>query len=191
MMIASLEGIVTEILDDSLVINVGGLGFKVFVPASIVIKSELHKRIALFTHLVVREDSLTLFGFESIEDRDLYHLVLSVSGVGPKTALAVISNVSTDKLKKAVINNSPDLLGGITGVGKKTAQSIVLNLQGKIKGERTFVGSGNVTLDSDVIGALTSLGYSIVEAQAALQMIPKETPEDLETRVKLALKYFS
>lgn len=190
-MIASLEGIVTEILDDSLVINVGGLGFKIFVPAPVVMKSELHKRIAVFTHLVVREDSLTLFGFESIEDRDLFNLVLSVTGVGPKTALAVISNVPADTLKKAVINNSPDLLGGIPGVGKKTAQSIVLYLQGKIKGERTFVGSGNVALDSDVIGALTSLGYSIVEAQTALQMIPKDSPEDLETRVKIALKYFS
>jgi len=190
-MIASLEGIVTEILDDSLVINIGGLGFRVYVPSDIISNCELHKRIVLFTHLVVREESLTLFGFETIEDRDLFSLVLSVSGVGPKTALAVISNVSSDILKKAVINNSPDLLGGIPGVGKKTAQSIVLHLHGKIKGERTFVGSGNVILDSDVIGALTSLGYSIVEAQAALQMIPKDAPEDLETRVKIALKYFS
>lgn len=191
MMIASLEGIVTEILEDSLVINIGGLGFRVFVPTQIVRNTELHKRIALFTHLIVREDSLTLYGFETIEDRDLFNLVLSVNGVGPRTALAVISHVPVETLKKAVVNNSPELLAGIPGVGKKTAQNIVLNLQGKIKGERTFIGSGNVALDSDVISALTSLGYSIVEAQTALQLIPKDTPEDLETRVKIALKYFS
>lgn len=190
-MIASLEGIVTEILEDSLVINIGGLGFRVFVPTQIVRNTELHKRIALFTHLIVREDSLTLYGFETIEDRDLFNLVLSVNGVGPRTALAVISHVPVETLKKAVVNNSPELLAGIPGVGKKTAQNIVLNLQGKIKGERTFIGSGNVALDSDVISALTSLGYSIVEAQTALQLIPKDTPEDLETRVKIALKYFS
>jgi len=99
--------------------------------------------------------------------------------------------VPVETLKKAVVNNSPELLAGIPGVGKKTAQNIVLNLQGKIKGERTFIGSSNVALDSDVISALTSLGYSIVEAQTALQLIPKDTPEDLETRVKIALKYFS
>ncbi len=191
MMIASLEGIVTEILEDSLVINIGGLGFRVFVPTQIVRNTELHKRIALFTHLIVREDSLTLYGFETIEDRDLFNLVLSVNGVGPRTALAVISHVPVETLKKAVVNNSPELLAGIPGVGKKTAQNIVLNLQGKIKGERTFIGSSNVALDSDVISALTSLGYSIVEAQTALQLIPKDTPEDLETRVKIALKYFS
>jgi len=90
-MIASLEGIVTEILEDSLVINIGGLGFRVFVPTQIVRNTELHNRIALFTHLIVREDSLTLYGFETIEDRDLFNLVLSVNGVGPRTALAVIS----------------------------------------------------------------------------------------------------
>ncbi len=191
MMIASVEGIITEILDDSLVINVGGLGFRVFVPTQIIMSAELHKRIAVFTHLVVREESLTLYGFESIEDRDLFNLVLTVRGVGPKTALSIISHVSTDTFKKAVVNNSPDLLSVIPGVGKKTAQSIVLNLQGKIRGERTFIGTGNVALDNDVISALTSLGYSIVEAQTAIQMIPKDTPEDLETRVKIALKYFS
>ncbi len=190
-MIASIEGVITEMLDDFMVINVGGLGFKVFVSPAVIMKSEIHRRIGLYTHLIVREDALTLYGFETIEDRDLFNLILSVNGVGPKTAMAVVSNVSMDVIKKAVINSQPELLGRIPGVGKKTAQNIVLQLQGKIKGEVSPSISGNWALDNDVISALTSLGYSIVEAQAAMQMIPKDTPEDLETRVRIALKYFS
>ncbi len=190
-MIASIEGIVTEILDDSIVINIGGLGFKVYVSPAILVKIEIHRRIALFTNLIVREESLTLFGFETIEDRDLFNMILSVSGVGPKTAMAVVSHASIDTIKKAVINGQPELLGRIPGVGKKTAQNIVIQLQGKIKGEISQIATGNVALDNDVIGALTSLGYSIIEAQAAVQMIPKDTPEDLETRLRIALKYFS
>lgn len=190
-MIASIEGIVTELLEDSLVINVGGLGFKVFVSPAVLAKNEIHRRIALFTNLIVREDSMTLFGFETIEDRDLFTMILSVSGVGPKTAMAVVSHSSIDTIKKAVINGQPELLGRIPGVGKKTAQNIVLHLQGKIKGDISQVISANAALDNDLISALTSLGYSIVEAQAALQMIPKDTPEDLETRIRIALRYFS
>lgn len=190
-MIASIEGIITELLDDSLVINVGGLGFKVYVSPTIIKKSELHKRIGLFTNLIVREDYLTLFGFETIEDRDIFNLILSVNGVGPKTAMSVVSAVTVDTIKKAVLNETPELLGKIPGVGKKTAQNIVLQLQGKIKGERGVTSIENLVLDNDLISALTSLGYSIVEAQAAIQMIPKDTPEDLETRLRIALKYFS
>lgn len=190
-MLSSIEGVITEVLNDSFVINVGGLGFKVIVSPLLTGRSELHKRIGLFTYLVVREESLTLYGFETIEERDLFGLLLSVSGVGPRTAMALISGVSLSTIKKAVISEQPELLGGITGVGKKTAQSIVLHLHGKLSGEPSFAAGIITETDRDVIAALTSLGYSIVEAQAALQMMPKDTPEDLETRVKTALKYFS
>lgn len=191
MMIASIEGIVTENLKDSLVINIGGLGFRVLVSASLLNSVEMNQRIGLFTHLVVREDALTLYGFETIDDRDMFNMLLSVSGVGPRTALSIVSGISLENIKKAVLNEQPDLLAGIPGVGKKTAQGIVLHLQGKIKGDISASAKRVSDIDSDVIAALTNLGYSIVEAQTALQMIPKDTPEDLETRVRTALKYFS
>lgn len=191
MMIASIEGIVTENLKDSLVINIGGLGFRVLVSASLLNSVEMNQRIGLFTHLVVREDALTLYGFETIDDRDMFNMLLSVSGVGPRTALAIVSGISLENIKKAVLNEQPDLLAGIPGVGKKTAQGIVLHLQGKIKGDISASAKRVSDIDGDVIAALTNLGYSIVEAQTALQMIPKDTPEDLETRVRTALKYFS
>lgn len=190
-MIATIEGIITERLKDSLVVNIGGVGLLVHVPTSTVQDVESNQRIGLFTHLVVREDALTLFGFRTLEERDMFGLLLTVGGVGPRTALAIIGTIPLEKLKSAVINEMPELLDGITGVGKKTAQAIVLHLHGKIRGEIDAGAIRVSDLDTDVIAALTGLGYSIVEAQTALQMIPKDTPEELETRVRIALKYFS
>lgn len=190
-MIASLEGTVTQILDDSLVIDVGGVGFRVLVPKIVSQSSELYKSKALFTHLVVREDALTLFGFETLEERDLFNMLLGASGVGPRTALAIISTMSPGLIRKAVLSGEADLFGRVPGVGKKTAQALVLHLTGKIKGEYAESGGGERELDGDVIAALTGLGYSVVEAQSALQTLPKDAPKDLETRIRLALQYFS
>jgi Holliday junction DNA helicase RuvA len=190
-MIASIEGNITQIADDSVVINVSGIGFKVFVPANVSKSAEPHKVLALFTYLVVREDALILFGFESIEERDMFVLLLSASGVGPRTALAIISTLSLDIIVNAVIQEKPDIFSRVSGVGKKTAQSIILQLQGKIQKGPVSLTTSIKDIDGDVISALTSLGYSVVEAQSALQMIPKDTPEDLETRIRLALQYFT
>ena len=190
-MIASLEGIVTEKLVDSIVLSVGGVGFQVYVSPAVINQVELHKMAALFTYLVVREDALTLFGFETLEEKEMFLTLLAVSGVGPRTAMAAVSNTSIDMIKNAVLNEQPELLAQVPGIGKKTAQAIVLHLQGKIKGEISAGRGMESTMDGDVIAALTSLGYSLIEAQSALQMIPKNTPEDLETRVRTALRYFS
>ena len=108
-MIASLEGNVTQILEDSIVINVSGIGFKVNVPANVCRNAEPHKVIALYTYLVVREDALTLFGFESIEEREMFILLLGTSGVGPRTALAIISTLSLDIISNAVIQEHADI----------------------------------------------------------------------------------
>lgn len=190
-MISSIEGIVTEKHADYIVVSINGLGIKVNVSTALAQKIELHKTVGIYTNLVVREDSLTLYGFESKEEREMFSLLLSVSGVGPRTAMAALSSGSTDLIKRAVINEQPELLGHLPGVGKKTAQGIVLHLQGKIEGEKMVGRSVQNEVDNDVIAALTGLGYSVVEAQAALQMLPEDTPNDLETRIRTALKYFS
>ena len=190
-MIASLEGIVSQILDDSLVINVGGVGFRVFVPKNVCKEAELYKSRSFYTYLVVREDALTLFGFETMEERDLYVLLLGANGVGPRTALAILSTMSVGLIRKAILAEEADLFTRVPGVGKKTAQSIVLQLQGKIKGELPEMDHATRDVDTEVMDALTGLGYSVIEAQAAIQMIQKEAPKDLETRLRLALQYFS
>jgi len=190
-MIAALEGIITEKHNDSVVLSVGGVGFQVYVSPMLISQIELHKLTAFYTHLVVREDSLTLFGFKTLEEKEMFLMLLGVSGVGPKTAMMAISNTSIELIKKAVLNEQPDLLAQVPGIGKKTAQSIVYHLQGKIKGEIEQGKGIESDIDADVIDALTSLGYSLIEAQSALQMIPKDIPEDLESRIRAALKYFS
>jgi Holliday junction DNA helicase RuvA len=190
-MIASLEGTISQILDDSLVINVSGVGFRVYVPRLVCQQAEPFQSKMLFTYLVVREDALTLFGFDTIEERDLYILLLGANGVGPRTALAIISTMSPGLIRKAVLSNESDLFTRVPGIGKKTAQSLVLHLSGKIKGEFGEAMSVDRELDADVIAALTGLGYSVVEAQTAVQNLTKDAPRNLEDRIRLALQYFS
>ncbi|MCX6054547.1 MAG: Holliday junction branch migration protein RuvA [Chloroflexi bacterium] len=190
-MIASIEGNVSQILDDSVIITTSGIGFRVFVSPEICHKIEPHKALALHTYLVVREEALILYGFETIEERDMFILLISVSGVGPRTALSILSTLSLEIISNAVMKEQPDIFNRVTGVGKKTAQGIILHLQGKVNKNYLNTSIPLKDIDADVMAALTSLGYSIVEAQSAIQMIPNKTPEDLETRIRIALQYFS
>ena len=149
------------------------------------------KLIFLHTHLIVREDALTLYGFATEEQRALFETLLGVQGVGPKLALAVLSYVSPDNLRRAVGQEQPEVLDRVPGVGKKTAEKIVFHLKDKFgPGLGLGVAAPISDTDTEILAALTALGYSVVEAQAALQSIPKDAPKDLEERVTLALRYF-
>jgi holliday junction DNA helicase RuvA len=191
-MIAAIRGDVIGRGEDHLVVETGGIGFKVFTPVEIALRIVVGDPIFLFTHLVVREDALTLFGFDTEEQRDLFGLLLGVSGVGPRTGLAILSSMSPDAIRRSVLSEKPDLFTRVSGVGKKTAQQIILHLQGKITGELAVSSEpGTIEIDAQVLDALTGLGYSIVEAQAAIQSIPRGSASDVETRLRLALNYFS
>lgn len=190
-MIATLRGEITQIEDNALILEVGGVGLRVFVPAPLRGRLKAGEAAFLYTHLVVREDALTLYGFESQADRDLFNLLLGVDGVGPKSALSVLSTLTFDSVQRAVFSEEADLLGRVPGVGKKTAQKIVLYLHDRLKplsGLEKVAALSDV--DSEVLAALTTLGYSVVEAQTAIQSIPKDAPEDVEERLRLALGYF-
>jgi holliday junction DNA helicase RuvA len=190
-MIAAIQGDVWTVGEDNLVVMVGGIGFKVFVPTTTVKQAHAGDQVSFFTYLVVREDSLTLFGFDSEGERDFFILLLGVNGIGPRTALAIISTLTIDTIRRAVLSEQPDIFSRVPGVGKKGAQKILLHLQGKVGSE----GLGGLVafedVDSGVIEALTSLGYSVIEAQTALQSLPKDAPHDMENRLRLALQYFS
>jgi len=192
-MIASLRGLLLHTGSDSIVIEVGGVGLKVFVPASALEHlGEAGKTVFLHTHLIVREDALTLYGFVTEEQRQLFETLLGVQGVGPKLALAVLSYISPDNLRRAVGQEQPELLDRVPGVGKKTAEKIVFHLKDKL-GSGLPLGTTTPVddLDTEVLGALTTLGYSIIEAQSALQSIPKNAPKDVEERIRFALQYFA
>ncbi len=144
------------------------------------------------TYLAVKEDSLTLFGFDLTETRDLFLMLLSVNGVGPRIALNILSSISVDALRRAVVNEQPEVFARVSGVGKKTAQKILIQLQDKITETSGLERISRLSdVDTDLIAALTTLGYSIVESQSAVQSIPRDTPPDLETRMRIALQYFS
>lgn len=190
-MIATLRGEVTQVEETALIVEMGGVGMRVFVPAPLRARSKAGEATFLFTHLVVREDALTLYGFESQADRDLFNTLLGVDGVGPKVALSVLSSLTLDAIQRAVFADEADLLGKVPGVGKKTAQKILLHLKDKLKPTDALAKVAALAdYDSEVLAALTSLGYSVIEAQAAIQSLPKDAPKDIETRLRLALQYF-
>ena len=191
-MITSLNARVQEINQDNLVVSLGGVGVQVFTPTPVIASMSMGQELFLFTHLVVREDSLTLFGFETRADREMFNLLLAVNGVGPKLALAVLSTLSTDAIRQAIAQEHVQVLDRVPGVGKKTAQKILLHLQDRITLDVNLGATAiSSDVDGEVLAALTSLGYSVVEAQTAMQTIPRETPQDVETRLRLALQYFS
>ena len=191
-MISTLRGEVTQIEDSSLVIEVGGVGLRVFAPAPLRARLKAGEAAFLYTHIVVREDALTLYGFESQADRELFLLLLGVDGVGPKVALSVLSTMSLDAVQRAVFSDEADLFSRVPGVGKKTAQKMVLHLKDKLKPTDALAGvAAMADYDSEVLAALTALGYSVIEAQSAIQSIPKDAPTDVEERLRLALGYFT
>lgn len=189
-MIASLHGIVIEIGSGHLVVEVGGIGLRVLVPASVRENLDgVGRGVRLYTHLIVREDSLTLYGFSGEDDRSTFELLLGVNGIGPRSALSILSTVSPVDLRRAVTMEQPEFFTRVPGIGKKIAEKLVFHLRDKL-GPAAL--PGRVTAisetDTEVIAALTTLGYSLAEAQAALQAIPKDAPGDVETRVRLALQ---
>lgn len=191
-MIASVHGKVIDKDENSVVISLNGLGVQVFAPKNLVAKLKLQEEVFFYTYLAVREDSLTLFGFESKEQLNFFNLLISVNGVGPKLGQTILSHVDTQTIRRAVAADEPELLNRVPGVGKKTAQKILLHLEGKIEGAEDLspIASFSDT-DSSILEALTALGYSVVEAQAALQSISGDASEDEEERLRLALQYFN
>jgi Holliday junction DNA helicase RuvA len=191
-MIAILNGRILEKYADTLVIGIGGLGLQVFVPATLRERTRPGDELFLYTYLVVRQDLLNLYGFETSEERELFLLLLGVDGIGPKSALGVLSVLSPDAIRRAILHEQPEVFSRVPGVGKKTAQKILLQLQDRIPAISGLDKETAYTdIDTEVLAALTTLGYSVVEAQAAIQSIPRETPPELETRLRLALQYFT
>jgi Holliday junction DNA helicase RuvA len=190
-MIASLEGKLESLSGDGAIINVGGVGFKVYMPTTAL--STLGKpgdEVKVYTHLQVREDDLSLYGFASAEELWLFETLIGVTGLGPKLALAMLSSLSPEQITMAIATGSADMLTMIPGIGKKVASRIVLELKEKI-------GAGWIAApvtelaqeNTEVLTALTSLGYSAQEATRAVANVPQDTSLSLEEKIKLALQY--
>jgi Holliday junction DNA helicase RuvA len=190
-MIASIYGEISYQSDDYLVVVANNIGYKIFVPQALLAHRQ-GEEILLHTYLVVREDALTLYGFSAPADRSLFETLLSVSGIGPKVALSILSTLSADNLRNAVITERVEVLTRVPGIGKKTAQKILFELKDKLKvGLDVIPTTAFDDVNGDVIDTLIELGYSIVEAQAAVQSLPPNAPNTVEERLVMALQYFT
>lgn len=193
-MIATLRGELRARGDNFVVVEVGGIGFRLLVPGSTLDElGDLGETVRLYTHLLTREDAITLYGFVTPEELELFELLLGVTGVGPRLALSVLSATSAEALRLAIAQEDVDLLVRVPGIGRKTASRMILDLKGKIDISRLGLpGVGIVSPEqAELIDVLTSLGYSTAEARAAVASLPLEAKaEPLEERIRLVLRYF-
>jgi len=191
-MIASLKGILDSLGSDGAVIDVNGIGFRVYMPTSTLSSlAGISKEVHLHTYLHLREDSATLYGFASPDELRLFQTLIAVSGLGPKLALAMLSAMSLEQLTLAIATGNRELLTVVPGVGKKVAERLILELKDKIAaGWVTAPAVEFAEANVDVLAALTALGYSASEASRAVAGLPADTELSLEEKVKLALQYF-
>jgi len=191
--IASVEGTVGAVSADSLVIEAGGIGYRVFAAPSVIASAVPGGRLRLHTHHLVREDQQALFGFRTPEELGFFTLLLTVTGVGPKVAMAVVGSRPTADLQLAILQQDQAVLTSIAGIGKRLAERIIFELKEKVSAAGvaagSAVGAGGAS-ENEVVAALQALGYSPAEAREAsrLAVADPSVGPGLEERVKAALR---
>jgi len=188
-MISTLKGTVQHKDLHSLIVEVSGVGYRVAVTTDTTLDALPGEPIFLWTYLAVRETALDLYGFKDKENLDVFELLITISGIGPKTALGILNVASIDMLKQAVSEDDTSYLTRVSGIGKKNAEKIVLELRDKLVTTSTEKGL-NLRAEGDALEALVSLGYSERDAREALKKIPKDV-ENTSERVKQSLKLLS
>jgi Holliday junction DNA helicase RuvA len=190
--IASLDGLIAAVALDSLIVEVGGIGYRVFASPSVLGSATAGGRIKLFTHHVVREDLQALYGFRTVEELGFFGLLLTVTGVGPKVAMAIVGSRPTAELQLAIMQQDQAILVSIPGIGKRLAERVIFELKEKVAaaGVAAISVAGQPVAEGDVVGALQALGYSLPEAREAARHGLAMTAQgaSLEERVKAALR---
>ena len=193
-MIASVEGVVGAVAADSLVIEVGGLGYRVFAAPAVLAGAQPGGRLKLHTYHLVREDLQALYGFRTVEELGFFNLLLTVTGVGPKVALAIVGSRPTPDLQLAIMAQDQAVLVSIPGIGKKLAERVIFELKEKVAAAGVAVGgsaaAGATAGEGEIVAALQALGYSLAEAREASRAALAEVgvASTLEERVKAALR---
>lgn len=199
-MISYLKGELTEVFEDSIVVETNGIGYNVRVPGSVLDRLPLTGNvIKIYTYLYVKEDAMNLFGFLSRDDLSVFKLLLNVSGIGPKGALAVLSALNTDDFRFAVLSEDVKTISSVPGIGAKTAKRLIIELKDKLKLAEVFEAAienrKNETDKTDIlfakneaIEALVALGYSSAQAMKAVQQVDNPNEKDSEQILKEALK---
>lgn len=185
-MLAKIKGKIEYIKNNYAVVGVGGLGYKVFSTPYILGKIAGKEEVEFFLHTHVREDVLALYGFLAIEELDMFELLISISGIGPKAGLGILSIASPKTIKTAILNEDSTILTKVSGIGKKTAERVILELKNKVA-DISVGDKEEAVVDSDAIEALTGMGYSVTEARDILKTAPKDI-KDVGERIKWALR---
>lgn len=196
-MIGYLHGKITYLLVDYCLLDVQGVGYRVFIANSTRAKLNLQQEATLFTYLNVRDDAMLLYGFYSQEEYDLFHKLISVAGIGPKVALGILSAITVDNLCRAIQQKQVGILTKLPGIGKKSAERLILELKDKVQSaadaEDFLVVQGEAEVGDDMISealqALMALGYTQVEIMPILKKSVK--CESVEAIIKFALKEFA
>lgn len=186
-MIAQIEGKIVGIKGNAVIVRVGGLGYLVSVSAYTLGKvAGKEEEILFYIHTHVREDQLALYGFLQEEELIMFELLISISGIGPKVALSILSIADVNTICTAIVNKDPSILTRVSGVGKKTAERVIIELQNKVDGLGGSDRTGTL-IDQDAMEALVSLGYSVAEAREALKLVSSDA-KDVSDRIRQALK---
>lgn len=194
-MIRQVRGVVAAVGSNYLIVEVGhsggGIGLRVFAPDSTTARFRPGEALSLHTYLQVRETELSLYGFEERDELAIFEALLGVSGIGPKVALAALSVLSPDALRLAIANDEPAIVARVPGIGRRTAEKVVVELKDKVAPPEREIEALATVLDADAeaLEALTGLGYSVVEAQRALQQVPTDVT-GVEERLRAALVQF-
>lgn len=192
-MIASLDGIVGAVTFDALIVEVGGVGYRVYASPAVLASTPPGSGLKLFTHHVFREDLQALYGFRTAEELGFFGLLLTVTGVGPKVAMAIVSSRPTAELQLAIMQQDQAVLVSIPGIGKRLAERVIFELKEKVAAAGVAAGVsvlGGPVAEGDVVGALQALGYSLPEAREAARigLGMAGVGASLEERVKAALR---
>ena len=202
-MIAFVHGIAADMTENSVIVETGGIGYEIYMTGEGLSQLHMGEEVKIHTYFQVREDAMQLYGFLKKDDLQMFKLLLGVNGVGPKAAMGVLSGITADELRFAVLSDDIKTISRAPGIGKKTAQKLILELKDKLKLEDAFEKklaheqeaadlSGSVLHDGrqEAVEALVALGYSSTEAMKAVRKVTDVSPDDVEGLLKAALKLF-
>lgn len=185
-MISLLQGAIYDIQGSTATVLVGGVGYQVLLSSLAAGQILPSEEATFYIHTHVREEALQLFGFLHREELEMFELLISISGIGPKVGLSILAIADPKTIRTAIVNRDPSILTSVSGVGKKTAERVIIELQNKVTAADIY-DTDVAIADREAIEALTALGYSLSQAREALQTVSKDTT-DISTRIRLALK---
>jgi holliday junction DNA helicase RuvA len=186
-MIGSLTGTIQQVGTDTVLLSVGGVGYRVFVLPTLLSRAKVGQELSVSTHLNVREDDLSLYGFATMRELAFFQMLLQAPGVGPKTALSVMAIASVETLIRAIAGGDATLLTKVAGIGKKTAERIVVELKTRLEREHPELSGTSTTAHADVVDALMGLGYTAQQAREAARRLPPDLAS-AEEGIRAALK---